>query len=278
MKTPLIGILGGMGPEAGLDLASKIIAETTAERDQDHVPAVLFSMPEHILNRTSFLLGTGRNQLLDNPAVELSRQIEMMDSLGVTVVGMACNTAHAAPIFDELAKNMERVAPEINLLHLIEETVAFIVQELPQAARIGVLGTEGTYRFRLYDELLEQADLTVLRPNEAIATTTLQHAINHPKWGIKAQSKPVSPQAAERVREAIDDLREQGAEAIVLGCTELPLATSPDRAIVQPSADFIRATRGESIEQPILIDPTRILARALIRESYPEKLAAWPAL
>ncbi|GMQ81398.1 MAG: aspartate racemase [Rhodothermia bacterium] len=250
-RQPLIGILGGMGPQAGLDLSSKIIAETNAVNDQDHLPVVLFSMPEHVPNRTDFLLG----KITLNPAVELSRQLALMSDLGVTVVGMACNTAHGAPIFDELVKCQKTVAPDIRLLNMIDETLMFIREHCPDVSRVGILATTGTYQFRLYDDRIESAGLIPVLPDESIAEGSLQSAISDPKWGIKSNSSPVTSQARSTVLEAIENLRERGAQAVILGCTELPLAIEMD-----------------SLQDPVIIDPTRILARALISHAYPQKL------
>jgi len=250
-KKPLIGILGGMGPQAGLDLSAKIIEETRAETDQDHLPVVLFSMPEYVPNRTDYLLG----KTTINPSIELSRQLALMSNLGVTVVGIACNTAHNEPIFDELLKCLEDVAPNIRLLNMIDETVAFIRESHPDFSRIGILATRGTYLFRLYDDRVESAGLVPVLPDESIAMGSLQSAISDPNWGIKSYSNPVTDEAQSAVCEAIENLREHGAEAVILGCTELPLAVKTD-----------------SIQNPIIVDPTRILARALIRHVHPHKL------
>lgn len=250
-KRPLIGILGGMGPQAGLDLSSKIIAETKAANDQDHLPVVLFSMPERVPGRTDFLLG--KSTL--NPAVELSRQLAVMSEIGVTVVGIACNTAHGAPIFNELVKCQKAVAPDIRLLNMIDETVMFIRENHPDVSRVGILATSGTYQFRLYDDPIESAGLIPVLPDKSIAEGSLQSAISDSKWGIKSNSNPITSQARATVREAIEDLRKRGAHAVILGCTELPLAVEAD-----------------SFQDPVIIDPTRILARALISNAFPQKL------
>ena len=248
---PLIGILGGMGPRAGVDLSAKIIAETIAANDQEHLPVVLFSMPDRVPDRTEFLLGKASI----NPAVELSRQLAGLSELGVTVAGMACNTAHGEPIFGELVKLQEAAAPDIQLLHMIDETVLFIREHHPGVSRVGILATTGTYRIRLYDDLLESADLIPILPGESIAQDLLQAAISNPIWGIKSNSNPVTSRARDVVYEAIENLRDRGAQAVILGCTELPLAVEET-----------------TIDDPIMVDPTRVLARALIRHSYPDQL------
>ncbi len=255
---PLIGILGGMGPEAGLDMASKIIAETDAELDQEHLPVVLFSIPEDVPNRTEFLLGNADI----NPAGEIVRQLGCMERLGVSVAAMACNTAHAAPIFDQIVRLRTEIVrfpkescSPIKLLHLIEETAQWVRLRYSGIENVGILGTRGTYQFRLYDDRLVAEGLNPIRPDDRIALGSLQEAIFDPVWGIKAYSNPVSDRAAEVVLEAIVHLEHKGADAVILGCTELPLAMAQH---VAPGT--------------AVIDPTRVMARALIRESYPHRL------
>ena len=101
--SPLIGILGGMGPQAGLDMAEKLIAMTQTQCDQDHIPFLLFSLPDTVPDRTLYLLGKNS----DNPAYAIADQFEKMSKMGVTLAVMACNTAHAPPIFDVVLQLLE---------------------------------------------------------------------------------------------------------------------------------------------------------------------------
>jgi aspartate racemase len=98
----------------------------------------------------------------------------------------------------------------------------------------------------------------MLAPDDALQQTAIQPAIYDPTYGLKACG-----QATERARSdlmlGVEALRQAGAEAIILGCTELPLAL-PER----------------ELEGLLLIDPTLVLARALIREVMPEKLRVCP--
>ena len=245
----LIGVVGGMGPRAGLDLVSRILTETVAERDQDHVPFVLFSMPGELPDRTGFLLGrTGVN-----PGPAIARQLDRMAEMGVTVAAIACNTAHARPIFESLNEARRRSDAPL-LLHLIDETAAFLRGALPSARLVGVLATPGTYRFRLYDDRLEQAGFEVIRPGNEVAAE-LSEAISNPEWGIKGRSSPVTERARDCVRRAVLNVIARGADTVVLGCTELPLAISDEDSFRVP-----------------LVDPGTIMARSLIRHACPERL------
>jgi aspartate racemase len=251
-RPPLIGILGGMGPEAGLDLADKLIALTSAKCDQDHIPFILFSLPASVPDRTSFLLG----QTDINPAYGIADQFRKMSKMGVTIAAMACNTAHADPIFDVTVGLLRDKGVEIRILHMVRETIAYIRGCFPGIKRVGILGTQGTYQSRLYDRALEDVGLEAVIPDPKVREDYIHDALYDPLFGIKTCPGAVSEEATRRIRSAIGHLHELGAEAIILGCTELPLA--------------VKESRVDGI--PIL-DPARITAEKLIRETYPDRLA-----
>ena len=252
VPSPLIGILGGMGPQAGLDLAEKLIGLTRTKCDQDHIPFILFSLPESVPDRTAFLLGKEAT----NPAHAIADQFEKMSSMGVTIAVMACNTAHAGPIFELTQDLLRKRSIELRILHLVQETVAYIRKNHPQIQRVGILGTQGTYQTGLYDQALEEAGLEAICPDPVIREQDIHQALYSPVFGIKVCADPVSEEASSRVRSAIRHLQHLGAGAIILGCTELPLAV-----------------KEQQIDGIPILDPARIIAEKLILETYPDKLA-----
>lgn len=253
--SPLIGILGGMGPQAGLDLANKIITLTRTKKDQDHIPFILFSLPAMVPDRTGFLLG---NEAI-NPAHAIADQFERMSAMGVTIAVMACNTAHAGPIFNTALDLLRQRGVQLRILHMINETVSYIRENHPQIRRVGVLGTQGTYQARLYDQALEDAGLEAIIPDPEIRKVNIHAALYSPGFGIKTCPDGVSGEARSRLLSAIHHLHELGAEAILLGCTELPLAVKEDHVDGRP-----------------IIDPARVIAEKLIKETYPDKLVQSP--
>jgi len=249
--SPLIGIMGGMGPQAGLDMAEKLIAMTRTESDQDHIPFVLFSLPETVPDRTAFLLG----KTATNPAYAIADQFENMSTMGVSIAVMACNTAHAGPIFDVALELLRAKGVELRILHLVRETVFHIRKIHPDVQRIGILGTQGTYQTRLYDQVLEDAGLEVVLPDPAVREHDIHAALYAPSFGIKT-CPGITNEASSRIHSAIRHLQKHGAEAVILGCTELPLAIKEDQIDGMP-----------------ILDPAKIIVEKLIRETYPEKLA-----
>lgn len=237
----IIGIVGGVGPLAGLDLQAKIIAETVAARDQDHLPVISISRPGDIPDRTEFLLGHEPR----NPAYPILDQLRLLAEMGATVAAIPCNTAHAPAIFDVIRAGVAAFARPLRLLHLIDETAGHLADRYPTLRTVGVLSTTGTWRARLYPAALEPRGLRVLAPDEALQAA-VHAAVYDPVYGIKSAGHVTDHARAELAR-ALVVLREQGAEGVILGCTELPLAF--------PAGEY---------EGLPLVDPARALARGLI--------------
>lgn len=250
MTFKAIGIVGGVGPYAGLDLNRKVLDHTLAGCDQEHLPVLLATYPALINDRTRYLL----ERDVDNPAAGLFKVIELLSAAGAIVVGIPCNTAHAPSIFAPLSSMIQEKALPVRLLNMLGEVAAEISSTCGRGAAVGVLSTIGTYDTGLYQEYLSAVGVQLIFPDRALALE-VHAAIYDPGFGIKVHSNPVSPQAREKIENAVRTLGRKGAEVVVLGCTELPLAMASD-----------------SVENIRLVDPATVLARALIRETWPEKL------
>ncbi len=252
-SSPVIGIVGGVGPYAGLDLQRKLLEQTVAARDQDHLPVIAVSWPGRIPDRTEYLLG----RVTQNPAGALLEQLRLLAGAGAGIAAIPCNTAHAPAIFDIIRAGVAGFAPPLRLLHMIDETAAHLRIHHPTLTTVGVLSATGTWRARLYPAALESLGYRAVVPDEAMQEGLVHPAIYDPGYGIKATGA-VTARARADLTQAIAALREQGAEAILLGCTELPLA-------------FL----GRAYEGIPLIDSTLVLARALIRAADPQRLKPW---
>jgi len=244
----MIGVVGGIGPYAGLDLFYKILNRTKAACDQEHLPISMLSVPHSIPDRTEFLLGNSKI----NPATTISKVICALYNQGSTVIGLPCNTAHAKPIFNEI---IERIPKEVKLVHMINEVSKFIKNKYPSIENVGILSTMGTSISHVYPDCFSQYRLNGIQVSEEIQKNYISPAIYSKDHGIKAQSNPVTAQAKKELLKGIDYLDKEGAEIIIMGCTEIPLAIKDNKINGKP-----------------LIDSTKILARALILKSSPEKL------
>ncbi|MFW5641079.1 MAG: aspartate/glutamate racemase family protein, partial [Thermodesulfobacteriota bacterium] len=216
-----------------------------------HLEVYLLSCPCRVQDRTAYLM----NRSLPNPGIEICNIIEKASLIGADVIGIPCNTSHSPAIFDVLVSYIEKRKIKVRLLHMIQETLGHVRRCRPDIRRIGLLCTLGTYHSGVYQQVFQAAGYEILAPDDD-GKHQVHEAIYHKAFGIKSFSNPVTEPARRMLREAADRLTEAGAESIILGCTEIPLALSPS-----------------DVQAP-LIDPTDILARALIREVDGSKLKA----
>ena len=250
-SAPVVGVIGGMGPYAGLDLVHKIFDQTVADRDQDHLPVRLLSYAHRIEDRTAYLLG----EVDENPAIPITALALDLIGGGATVLGIPCNSAHAAPIFEVIRENLHAAGHgDVILLHMIEEAVRHVRVAFTDVRRIGVLSTLSTFRLGIYANVLEAEGFDAVLPDENVQHI-VHRAIYDPGYGIKAKASPVTQIARQGIVTAVAHLKQKGAEAIILGCSELPLAI--------PEAE---------VDDLPVIDPNVALARAFIRHTYPDKL------
>jgi len=246
-----IGVVGGLGPYAGLDLVKKIFDETVASTDQDHLPVTLVSFPGHIPDRSTYIA----DQAKPNPVPALMEVLRRLAASGCAVAGMPCNTAHAPIIFQVLSESLSAERQPIRLLNMIDASAESALRIDPGIRRVGILATTSTLRSRLYETALGALDVEAIGPEAAFQEEIVNPVIFDTEWGIKARSNPATDRARNQLLDGIRHLRERGAEAVILGCTELPLAVPESR-----------------FEGVPLIDSTRSLARALIHITFPEKL------
>ena len=242
-KRKMIGIVGGMGPYAGLDLVKKIFDLTQANQDQDHVPLAMISVPHKITDRTKFLEG-GTDI---NPGIEISNIVRQLSDQGASVIGMPCNTAHSSKIINEVYNSI----PEgIIFINMVSEVIKFIKGEYPDIERVGILATTGTMKAGVYNKELIDNDLKPIILSKENQKKLIDQAIYDKDFGIKSISNPVQDIAKRKIYLAIESLIENKAEVVILGCTELPLA--------------VNATSVKTIP---LIDSTMILAKSLLFKS-----------
>ncbi len=250
MSDAQIGIVGGVGPLAGIDLARKITSNTVAATDQDHIPLTLISIPSSIEDRTRFLLGESGI----NPAYAVVSIIHLLAAAGATVIGIPCNTMHAPPIFDVILGETRSSHPGIELVNMVDEVIRAIRNRYRDASGIGILTTAGGYRTALYSGALGHAGLRPVVP-DAELQDRLHEAIYSREFGIKARPDRIPQRALDAVVEAVQFLRDRGAKTVIAGCTELAYA------ITEPALCGV----------PI-VSSTEVLARALVARAAPEKV------
>lgn len=200
------GVLGGVGPLATAYFMRRIIALTDAATDQQHLNLIVLNHAT-IPDRTAFL--TGRST--ENPLPVLLADARLLADLGVEVIAMPCNTAsyfHA-----ELA-----AAVPVPFLDIVGEAVTAAQQRIPGLQRLGVLATDGTIHAGTYERACAARGLDYLVPTPAVQAEVMGVIYDGVKAGV--------PVPRERYDALVQALRDQGAEAVVLGCTELSILGS----------------------------------------------------
>ena len=230
-KLRTVGVLGGMGPEAGASFLVRIIRETAAGRDQDHVPVILYSVPQ-VPDRTAAVLRGG-----PSPVPALRRGLAALRAAGADFAVMPCITAH------HFFGRLDAGSP-LPLVSLVDETVAAVRRLRPAPERIGLLATDGTVRSGVLARAFAAAGIGIVVPS-ARDQRRVMTAI-YGKKGIKAGSLE-GPRAV--LLEVAAGLVARGARAVLAGCTEVPLVLGPDDLAVP------------------LTDPLTIGARAAVRRA-----------
>jgi aspartate racemase len=226
MTDRIIGILGGMGPEATADFYREIIRMTPAKADQDHLPIIIYADPR-VPERTQAILHGG-----EDPLPHLIRGAVALEKAGAGILAIPCNTAHYY---------LSRIGPNVSIpiLNMIEETYKSIRARTGDIRRVGLLATIGTIRSGVYDEVFARRDVEVVVP-EAADQERLQQAI----FQVKAGSYD---RARQDIFEGIGSvLVAAGAQVVILGCTEIPLGFDTSR-----------------VEYPV-VNATRVLAQAAV--------------
>lgn len=239
--TKQIGIVGGMGSYAGLDLLRKIYDLSGAKSDEEHLSVTLISDPQITGDRTEFLSGKSS----DNPSGGIIQIIERLASQQANLIGIPCNTAHADPILNEVLNNLPK---GVTLVHLIDSVRDYVLDAFPGVKKVGILATTGTIESNIYRDAFSQRQIEVLYPDKKEQQNYLMSAIYDHEYGIKSVSGPVTSRARIEILHCADNLIDNGAEVLILGCSEIPLAITEDNYRNCP-----------------LIDATSVLAKKLIK-------------
>ena len=222
----MIGVLGGMGPLATVDFFNKVLAATPAKGDADHVPLLIQSDPR-IAPRPAAILSGARSPLPD-----LLAGRDRLIAAGATALAMPCNTAHYW--YADLVKGCS-----VPFISIVDSSCAELAGLSRAGQPIGIIATRATLVAKIFDAPLKSAGYTVLLPDEDLMDTLVLPGIELVKVGQAIQG-------GKLIEQAVQALMLRGAGAVVLACTETPLALdavqSPLRArCVDSTAALARA-------------------------------------
>jgi aspartate racemase len=229
MPEKIIGILGGMGPEATIDLFYKIIKSTPAEKDQDHLRIIIDNNPK-IPDRTAAILGRE-----ESPLPALQETAQNLEKAGADFIIIPCNTAHSF-----LSSIQESV--KIPILNMIEETAKETQKRISQIKKVGLLASIGIYKTEIYHRYFNKFNIEVMSPEEKDKEEIMKVI-----YAVKAGN--LSEEIKKNILKIAQKLIDKEAEVIIAGCTEIPLILKEG-----------------DVSVPI-IDPTQVLAKAAVRKA-----------
>lgn len=227
MSEKIVGILGGMGPEATIDLFAKIVASTKAKKDEDHLRIIIDNNPK-MPSRLDAILAGG-----PSPVPAMVETAQNLERAGADFIIIGANTAHW--FHAEVQAGVNVPVP-----HIIKETVRWTKDTIPDITAVGLLATTGTVRTNMYEREYGEAGIQVVVPDEEDQSRVMELIYGF-KYGedVKQVQSKMIPVAENLIR--------NGAKALVMGCTEVPVIL-------------------EGYQPPVpLIDPNQIIAEVVIR-------------
>jgi aspartate racemase len=209
----VVGIIGGMGPEATLDLMRRVLAKTPAQDDQDHIHLIVESNPK-IPSRIAHLIdGTGAD-----PTPELIRIAVNLQRAGAQALAIPCNTAHA------YAHSIRR-AVSIPLLDMVQLTVDQIAGSR-RVARVGLLASSAVLATELYAKAFADHGIAVVHPTRQDEVMSLIKAVKCGQTGLEIQAA---------LARTAHDLANH-ADVLLVGCSELSVIAA---GITAPFVDSL---------------------------------------
>lgn len=217
-----LGILGGMGPQATVDLFQKIIDMTEAAKDADHMRIYIDNHPQIPERMAAILENVG------NPLSALQESLSKLAACGADIIAMPCITAHY--FLPGMVKSTD-----LQILDMIELTVK-ACQKQNRGKRAGLLSSLATAQTGLLREPLEMAGIKTVSPTAEQQKTLARLIVN-----VKAKK---TAEAVDDFLEITTDMQKRGADYFVLACTELPIlakACNFSHSYIDPTTELARA-------------------------------------
>lgn len=228
MSEKILGVLGGMGPLATAYFLKITVEKTVAQTDQEHIPMVVYNHTS-IPDRTAFILDNSK----ENPIPILATDAKKLEDNGVCAIAMPCNTAHF--FFEEIQK-----AVSVPVLHIVDETVKYIITRDKSAKKIGILATSGTLHSGVYQDFCTRHGVQAVVPTKEVEDMLMDIIYNKIKTGEKVTLR--------EFLSVIDYMRESGCDYVVLGCTELSVIKNDLNLTRSDVVDSLEVLAKRSIE------------------------------
>lgn len=238
-QVALPGILGGLGPLAHIQF-EQILLDRSCQRgatcDQAHPEWILMNATQ-TPDRTKSIKG-----MAPDCTPHLVKYGQRLQRAGADFLIVTCNTAHA--FYPQVQAQLD-----IPWIPLMQGTTHAILEQFPSARNVGILATDGTLQTQLYHQSLCRAGLTPICPamGSPMQRRVMQ-SIYHPQWGIKTTGAQVTNQALAALTHATQWLKEQGADVVIAGCTELSVGLAQIESLPLPWIDPLTAIADITLE------------------------------
>lgn len=196
-----LGIIGGLGPLATVYFMGLIINMTDAHCDQDHLEMIIYNFPS-IPDRTSFILGKSK----DNPVIPMIKIGKQLEAQKVDNIAVPCITSHY--FYESLTENIS-----VPIINIIKETALYLKEK--GVCTVGLAATDGTISANLFQKELTSQGINYVIPSDINQKYAMDLIYKDIKAGL--------PPEISKFESISKELRENGAEVIILGCTELSL-------------------------------------------------------
>ncbi len=217
----VLGVLGGMGPLATVDFLRKLIEETPAARDEEHIPVIAWSVPQ-IPARPPAITGDGASPL---PA--MLEGIRTLRQAGAVAIAIPCNTAHYW--YDDMLRE-----GGLPIIHIADAALAELEARRVKGKTIGLIATKGTLAAGFFQQRLAARGFQSITNSDADIDELVLTAIEHVK-------RNQLDAAASLLETAVGRLIDGGAAGVILACTETPVVL--DRLSPQTATQCVDATR-----------------------------------
>lgn len=202
MEHTSLGVLGGMGPKATAVFFDKVIENTKAERDQEHIDMIILNHAT-APDRTSVIL-EGKEELF---LEAVSKDLKLLELAGVSHIAIPCNTSHY--FYDDM-----QAMTTVPIIHMVEETIKLIRERYGAGSRIGILATNGTMRTGIYAKVCEQYGMELFVHDDRIQDQAMKIIYTNVKSNMD-----FSPDELEALIDELVNVHD--CRCVILACTEL---------------------------------------------------------
>lgn len=230
-KEPVIGVLGGMGPEATVDCFGKLVKNTPAGCDQEHLQIIIVDNPK-VPDRTSAILEDGAS-----PVPVLLKGMETLKRAGADFVIIPCVTVHY--FLEELLEQCDTP-----VLSILDAVANYISRVHPKVKTVGLLGTNGTVQSQIFQRRLADEGIETLVCSDPVQQQVME-AIGDLKNENSGRSRA---DITDTMADAAGHLIQRGAQGIIAGCTEIPLALA-QKDVAVPYFDSLRILARSAIRR-----------------------------